>query len=261
MTDAIADISKARILVTNDDGINAPGLKVLENIARALSDDVWVVAPEINQSGAGHSLTLTQPLRFRQVTERHFAVMGTPTDCVLLADQFILKDKHPDVVLSGVNRGANIADDVTYSGTIAAAMEGALLGVTSIALSQHVQQGQPVKWATAEAHGPEVIRRLTRASWPNEIVINVNFPDTSAEEVKGVSVVRQGRWSQSGALIERHDPAGNPYYWLALSERRQQKGDAGTDLGAIREDYITVTPLYLDLTHDATIESLKGAFG
>lgn len=260
MTDAIADLSKARILVTNDDGINAPGLHTLETIARSLSDDVWVVAPEINHSGAGHSLTLTSPLRYREVSERRYAVMGTPTDCVLMADQFLLKDKRPDLVLSGVNRGANIADDVTYSGTIAAAMEGALLGITSIALSQHAQLGHPVKWATAEHHGPDVIRRIAAASWPNEIVINVNFPDVVANSVEGVAVVRQGRWSQSGALIERHDPAGNPYFWLALSERRQQKGDAGTDLGAIREGYITVTPLYLDLTHDATMESLKDAF-
>src|SRR5208282_3511404 len=141
-----------RVLITNDDGIHAPGLKAAENIARALSDDVWVVAPESEQSGASHSLTLTFPLRLREIEEKRFAVSGTPTDCVLMAVAEMMKDARPDLILSGVNRGSNMADDVTYSGTIAGAMEGCSIGIPSIALSQAYgfEQRNDVPWNCAE---------------------------------------------------------------------------------------------------------------
>ncbi|WP_284448308.1 5'/3'-nucleotidase SurE, partial [Pseudoxanthomonas mexicana] len=148
-----------RILVSNDDGIHAPGLKILEKIAHSLSKDVWVVAPEYEQSGASHSLTLTLPLRLRKINARKYAVRGTPTDCVMMAMHEIFKDKRPDLLLSGINRGANLGEDVTYSGTVAVAMEGSLLGVPSIALSQCFQHGHPVKWGTAEHHAPRVIKK------------------------------------------------------------------------------------------------------
>ncbi|HSM96698.1 MAG TPA: 5'/3'-nucleotidase SurE, partial [Rhizomicrobium sp.] len=156
---------KHRILVTNDDGIHAPGLEIAEKIARALSDDVWVVAPETEQSGASHSLTLTLPLRLREISAKRYAMTGTPTDCVMMGVAEIMKDNPPTLILSGVNRGSNIADDVTYSGTIAGAMEGTALGIPSIALSQAYgfEEGYQVRWNCAEAHGPDVVKRLLAA--------------------------------------------------------------------------------------------------
>ena len=167
-----------RILVTNDDGIHAPGLAVAEKIARALCNDVWVVAPETEQSGASHSLTLTLPLRLRQIDSRRFAVTGTPTDCVMMGVAELMAEARPTLVLSGVNRGSNLADDVTYSGTIAGAMEGTALGVPSIALSQAygVGGGHDVDWSCAETHGPRLIAKLVEIGWPAEVLMNVNFP-------------------------------------------------------------------------------------
>src|SRR5690606_8100829 len=157
---------------TNDDGIHAPGLKVLHRIARELSDDVWVVAPEIEQSGAGHSLRLRRPLAVRQFGPRWLSVDGTPTDCVLVAASQIIPDRRPDLVLSGVNRGANLGEDVTYSGTVSAALEATLIGIPAIALSQVRDLKRPIKWATAEAHGPDVIRKLTRFPWTKDVLMN-----------------------------------------------------------------------------------------
>src|ERR1700742_261411 len=167
-----------RILVTNDDGIHAPGLISAEKIARGLSDDVWVVAPETEQSGASHSLTLTLPLRLRQISPRRFAVSGTPTDCVMMAALQILKDQPPELILSGVNWGSNLADDVTYSGTIAGAMEGCALGIPSIAMSQEgdEESREKIDWSAGEAHGPALVRKLVAAGWPQGTPININFP-------------------------------------------------------------------------------------
>ena len=188
----IDDLAKARILVTNDDGIHAPGLEALIEIANQLSTDVWVVAPEANQSGAGHSLSLSQPIRMREINETKFALEGTPTDCVLFAVKHLLKSRKPDLVLSGVNRGTNLADDVTYSGTIAAAMEGCLLGIPSIAFSQAYTHDRPVKWATATQHGADVARRVLSLDWPRNVLVNVNFPDVVAGSVKGTQITHQG---------------------------------------------------------------------
>src|ERR1700757_2324170 len=186
-----------RILVTNDDGIHAPGLAAAEKIAQALSDDVWVVAPETEQSGASHSLTLSSPLRLRQIGERRFAVSGTPTDCVMMACLHILKDQPPELILSGVNWGSNLADDVTYSGTIAGAMEGCALGIASIALSQCYEEDvgrQQIDWSPAEIHGPAAVAALVKAGWPAGTLINMNFPACPAAQVKGVRLVPQGKY-------------------------------------------------------------------
>ena len=176
-----------RILVTNDDGIHAEGLEVLERIARQLSDDVWVVAPESDQSGVAHSLSLSNPLRLRQISDRRFAVAGTPTDCVIMAARSILAEAKPDLVLSGVNRGSNVAEDVTYSGTIAAAMEGTLLGIPSIAISQAYMPGNRdvIHWDCAEHHAPGIIRRLLEEGIPEDVLFNLNFPNVGPGEVKG----------------------------------------------------------------------------
>lgn len=264
MVEAKKKISKKqpRILLSNDDGINAPGLKCLERIARQLSDDVWVVAPETEQSGASHSLTLHHPLRLRKINKRKFAVAGTPTDSVVLAIAEIMKDNLPDLLLSGVNRGANIADDVTYSGTIAAAMEGTVLGIPSIALSQTFgfHESRVVKWDTAAHHAPAIIRKLIKAGWPKDVLININFPDEEASDALPVEITRQGRRDQS--LLEmdaRLDRRGVPYYWTGF-QRVRSNPSIGTDLHAIYAGNISVTPLHLDLTHTHTLRSLRKEF-
>jgi 5'-nucleotidase len=247
-----------RILVTNDDGINAPGLRVLERIARTLSSDVWVVAPETNQSGASHSLTIHRPLRIRRVSRRRFAIDGTPTDCVLLALQTVIKNGPVDLVLSGVNQGANLGEDVTYSGTIAAAMEATLFNVPAIALSQSCRNGHPVKWATAEQHAPVIILRLLSEKWHKNLLININFPDSLSESVKGMQVTAQGKRKLGDELLERVDPRGEPYVWIG-GLRVEEAFQEGTDLHAVAHGYISVTPIYMDMTHRASFERLRVA--
>lgn len=252
----ITDLKKARILVSNDDGLHGPGLEVLIRIAESLSDDVWVVVPEHEQSGAGHSLTLHHPLRMRQVRDRVYAVSGTPTDCVLLAVNHLLKDHHPDLVLSGVNRGANLGEDVTYSGTVAAAMEGTLLGIPSIALSQVYSDDTPVPWATAETHAPNVIRMLTALGWPESELMNVNFPDVAADAVRGVVAARQGSRKIGDDLDQRFDPRGRSYFWIG-PQRSRERADDGTDIAAVQAGQIAVTPLCVDLTAQKTLDRLR----
>ncbi|MBM3504126.1 MAG: 5'/3'-nucleotidase SurE [Alphaproteobacteria bacterium] len=248
-----------RILVTNDDGIHAPGLKVLEAIAAKLSRDVWVVAPELEQSASSHSLTLHQPLRVRHVSPRRFAVSGTPTDSVVMAINQLVPDRKPDLVLSGVNRGANLAEDVTYSGTIAAAMEGTLLGVPSIALSQAYVAPHPVHWATAERHAPALIRKLLAAGWPSEVLLSINFPAVRASDVRGVRVSVQGRRDAGNIVImEREDPRRTIYFWLGF-RRQVGKVKRDSDLAVVREGAISVTPLRMEFTHEPTRRRLAGA--
>jgi len=252
-----------RILLTNDDGVHAPGLKVLEAIARTLSDDIWIVAPSEEQSGAGHSLTLTRPLRIRKHGERHYSVTGTPTDAVMMAVSHLMKDCPPDLVLSGVNRGANLAEDVTYSGTVSAAMEGAISGIRSIALSQVYSRegmGNDVPFACAEAWGEKVLRPLLTVPHDPRMLVNVNFPAIDPGAVKGVRVVRQGFHTPGRTkVVEGTDPRGFRYYWfgLGLSDSTPE----GSDLEAIRAGYIAVTPLHFDLTHDRSIALLEKALG
>ncbi|MDR3435998.1 5'/3'-nucleotidase SurE [Telmatospirillum sp.] len=259
MFEPIADLSLARILVSNDDGIEAPGIKVLERIARSLSKDVWVVAPSSEQSAVAHSLTVRRPLRIIRHGRRRFAVDGTPTDSVLLGVRQILGDKRPDLLLSGINRGCNMADDVTYSGTVAAAMEGTLLGVRSIALSQQMTNDEPVRWDTAEHWAAPIIERVTAVGWPCNVLINVNFPDMPAQQVDGVDVVRQGKRKIGDELTERIDPRGQPYYWVG-GQRVEELGDPGTDLSAVNRGKVSVSPLCVDFTSVEAMDRLAMAF-
>lgn len=244
-----------RILCTNDDGIHAYGLKIVEEIARELSDDVWVVAPELDQSGVSHSLSLNDPLRLREVGPRHFAVRGTPTDCVIMGARHILGDKKPDLVLSGVNKGRNVAEDVIYSGTIAGAMEGVILGIPSFALSQEfgVDSRRNPHWDTGRKLGPDIIRKVLAAGVPADTVININFPNCAAEEVAGVVVARQGKRNQGFLKIdERRDGRGNPYYWIGFERLANiDPPGEGTDLAALASRQVSVTPLHLDMTSTA----------
>ncbi len=251
-------LAKPRILVTNDDGINAPGIKLLEQIARQFSDDVWVVAPEVNHSGAGHSLTLRRPLRLRQISERHVAVDGTPTDCVLLALQHIAEDGI-DMVLSGINSGGNCADDVTYSGTIAACMEATLLKIPAIAFSQCARDGHPMKWKTAETFAPIVINHLNSKPWAEDVLININFPDRVHNQVKGIRVTRQGKRKLGDELVHGLDPRGEPYIWIGPLRTELEVGD-GTDLEALKEGFVSVTPIHLDMTHHESLAELRTRF-
>jgi len=247
-----------RILITNDDGIHAPGLEACEKIARALSDDVWIVAPETDQSGVSHSLSLNDPLRLREVGERHFAVKGTPTDCVIMGVRHIMKEV-PDLVLSGVNRGRNCAEDVTYSGTVAGAMEGTVLGIKSFALSQayaHTTKHLPF-WDTAITHAPDLIRRVLKAGMPKDVLVNINFPDCPASEVAGVAVAAQGKRDMELLRIDsRNDGRGNPYYWIAFGRGGIAGAAQGSDLAALNDKKISVTPLRLDLTDEPFMTTL-----
>jgi 5'-nucleotidase len=252
-----------RILLTNDDGIRAPGLVVLEQIARQFSDDIWICAPDEEQSGMGHALTLTRPVRLRKHDDRRFSVTGTPTDAVTIGLRKVM-DGPPDLILSGVNRGANLADDITYSGTVSAAIEGALAGVRSIALSQVYARegmGDTVPFDAAIAWGAKVLDPLLKAPLPRRTLVNVNFPARPAAEVKGIRVVRQGFHDYSrGTVVEGRDPRGYTYYWFGL-EAIEHTLDHGTDLEAIDEGYVSVTPLQLDLTHHASLGALAERFG
>ncbi len=253
-----------RILLTNDDGIHAAGFAVLERVAATLSDDVWAVAPLEENSGAGHSLTLTKPLRIRRMGDKRFGVSGTPTDCVMLALAHLMKDAKPVLILSGVNRGANLAEDVTYSGTVSAAMEGALAGVPSIALSQAYSRegmGDTVPFSAAEGWATRVLGPLIDARIEPGTLVNVNFPALPADAVKGIRVCRQGRRDYGRLqVIDRKDPRGFPYFWFGLAATVETPGHA-TDLEAVAEGYIGVTPLHLDMTHDHSLKVLLGAFG
>ncbi len=252
-----------RILLTNDDGIYAPGLTVLETIARTLSDDIWIVAPHEEQSGAGHSLTLSRPVRLRKHEDRRFSVSGTPTDAVMMALGVVEGGLKPDLILSGVNRGANLAEDVTYSGTVSAAMEGTLAGYRSIALSQVYARegmGDTVPFAAAEKWGEKVLRPLLDVTMPPRTLINVNFPALAPEAVNGVKVVEQGFHDYGRArIVKGTDPRGYPYYWFGLGHVAHVPGH-DTDLEAIDQGFITVTPLHLDLTHYDSMATLNRAF-
>ncbi len=249
-----------RILITNDDGIHAPGMKVLERIAAVLSEDVYVVAPETDQSGVAHSLSLNDPLRLRQISDRHYAVKGTPTDCVLMGVRHVLQGVAPDLILSGVNRGHNVAEDVTYSGTIAGAMEGTILGIPSIALSQAGFRLKDIHWDCAEQHGPRVIRQVLATGMPDNVLVNVNFPACAPQDVKGIAITLQGRRDANILGVEqRVDGRGNPYFWLVHQPSRTVPG-VGTDIAALDAHKISVTPLRLDLTDEPSVTRFAQAF-
>ncbi|MEE4153503.1 MAG: 5'/3'-nucleotidase SurE [Erythrobacter sp.] len=251
-----------RILVTNDDGYHAPGLAVLEEIAAQFSDDIWVCAPSEEQSGAGHSLTLNRPVRLQKFGERRFAVTGTPTDSVMMALREVL-DEPPDLILSGVNRGANLGDDITYSGTVSAAIEGALAGIRSIALSQVYGPGideDAGMFDAAREWGPRAIGPLLGAPFSDRTLVNVNFPARPAREVQGIRVVRQGFHDYSrGSIVEGTDPRGHRYFWFGL-HAIEHTLDHGTDLEAIDDGFVAVTPLQLDLTHYSSIDRIASRY-
>ena len=226
--------------------------------ARALSKDVWIVAPEIEQSGAGHSLTLRRPLRLRKLGPKRFAVDGTPTDCVMLAMREVMKDRRPTLLLSGINLGGNMGEDVTYSGTVAAAMDGALLEVPSIAFSLAVSDGV-ARWDTAIDIVTQIVPRLVAGAWPANTLMNVNIPNLPAGELTGIRATAQGRRKIGDNLVKAVDPRGRPYYWIGPI-RDEDRARDGTDINAVTNGAVSVTPIYLDLTHAAALADLRRVF-
>ena len=253
-----ADLKNARILVTNDDGIHAPGLKVLEKIARSLSNDVWVVAPESEHSGASHALTLRRPLQIHHLGKKRFATSGTPTDCVLLAINHLVEGKRPDLVLSGVNRGANLGEDILYSGTVAAAMEASMLGIPSIAMSQ-VRAGETLHWATALKFGPDIVKRLVAMDWPDDVLMNVNYPPIPPEKVTGIAVGAQGRRKSDVQVIKGKDPFSRDVLWVG-DFTNDDPEDPHSDLAVVARKSIAITPLHFDLTQGAMLKRMAGLF-
>lgn len=249
------DLKNTRILISNDDGIEAEGIALLERIAKTLSDDVWVVAPAHENSGAGHSLSLHSPLRYRQHGPQRWSVAGTPTDAVLVGVMEIMKDKKPGLMLSGINRGSNLAEDITYSGTVSAAMEATLLDIPSIALSNQITEDGP-DWRVPEQYAAGIIRTLTQLRWPSSTLMNVNFPALPLEKVKGVRPCPHGRRILDDNLHRRVDPHGRPYIWIG-GQRTEPFGDQPTaDLHQIREGWITITPIDLDMTNYPLLEKM-----
>ena len=248
-----------RILLTNDDGIEAEGLECLERIARTLSDDIWVCAPQVEQSGKGRGITLTEPLRVNTLGEKRFAVTGTPTDCVVLAVNDLMPDK-PDLVLSGVNRGHNVGEDCSYSGTVAGALQGMAFGIRSIALSQSLERFHDevtAHWETAEAFAPAIISRLLAQPWQAGVVMNLNFPARPPEQVTEVAVTTQGfREAGEMAAVKRTDLRGRDYYWMSFRGEKQEHAE-GTDLRAIEAGRISVTPLHMNLTQLEAMDAVR----
>ncbi len=246
------DLADARVLLVNDDGIAAPGLEVLERLLRPLVRELWSIAPEREQSGTGHAFSLHQPVRLRTAGERRFAVEGLPTDATIMALGVAMVETPPDLVISGINRGANIGDDVTYSGTVGAAMEAALSGYPAIALSLNRTPPNEAHWATVEAHLAPTLDWLLAEAWPRGSILNVNFPDVTPGEVKGRRLTRLGRRKPGGEIIARVDPAGRPYHWIS-SKRIVGEVAPDSDIRAAEEGYISMTPLTFDLTDEALL--------
>lgn len=254
------ELSKHRILIVNDDGIHSQGLELLEAMAREITDDVWIVAPDEEKSGASHSISLSVPLRVRQLGEKRYAVKGTPADCVILAVWELMADCRPTVVLSGINHGENLAEDIIYSGTTGAAMESAVLGIRSIALSQVRTIGAIPRLDAARQFGGGILRKLLACEWEEGIIVNVNFPDVRADEVSGIQLSDLGR-RRLGTFrpLGGRDGRNVPYHWIKVSYDPGEVVD-GTDLAAMRDKAISITPLQIDMTARAFGGRLQGLF-
>jgi 5'-nucleotidase len=240
------------ILLSNDDGISSAGLKILRETLATL-DEVWVVAPDRDQSAVSHSLTLYRPLRIENVGARQYAVDGTPTDCINLAINGILTAR-PRLIISGINHGANLGDDITYSGTVSAAMEGTLLGVPSIAVSLVAREN--FDFEPAAMFTREVAAAVLRQGLPADTLININVPALPAAEIKGYALTRQGKRRYGDAIVEKIDPRGKKYYWIGGGDLGYVDGE-GTDFNAIERGLISLTPLHLDLTNYRSLRALE----
>jgi 5'-nucleotidase len=248
-----------RVLLTNDDGIDAPGLAVLEAVAAEIAHEVWVVAPEHDQSGTSHSISLHAPLRVSRRGERRFGVAGTPGDCVVMAARHLMANAPPTLVLSGINRGGNLGVETMFSGTVGAAMTGLLLGLPSIALSLTFRDRERVRWDTAREIAPGVIRQLLAIAHDAPTCLNVNFPDIDASQVGPLTPTKQGVGLVTGIeVLEQVDPRGLPYHWLTFHRgRRENTPDSET--AVVASGRVSVTPLHFDRTDERTFGILARA--
>lgn len=255
MSDFVVD----RVLLTNDDGIEAPGLAALEEVAATLAREVWIVAPDHDQSGTSHSISLHAPLRVTEHGTRRFGVSGTPGDCVVMAARHIMRDAPPDLVLSGINRGGNLGLETVFSGTVGAAMTGMLLGIRSIALSQVFTDRAAVKWQTSRALAPDVIRRLLAAGWTEGACLNVNFPDVEPGQAGPLVVSRQGMGLVKAIDVRAHvDPRGIPYHWLQFARGPRPDVDDAEAM-VVGRGAVSVTPLRFERTDDDAAAQLAAA--
>jgi 5'-nucleotidase len=241
-------------LISNDDGITARGIQVLSERLSSLGK-VTIVAPDQDRSGASNSLTLDSPVRIREIEDRKFRVTGTPTDCVHIALTGLL-DKDPDMVISGINAGANLGDDVIYSGTVAAAMEGRFLGLPAIAVSL-VYKEKPRHFASAAEAVSLVVKRLRKDPLPADTILNINVPDLPWAEIRGFEVTRLGYRHRAEPMIRELDPRGRPMYWIGPAGAEQDAGP-GTDFDAIRRGLVSVTPIHVDLTRYQALDQVAG---
>jgi 5'-nucleotidase len=248
-----------RVLLTNDDGIDAPGLAVLEAVAAELAEEVWVVAPEHDQSGTSHSISLHSPLRVSRQGERRFGVAGTPGDCVVMAVRHLMRDTPPTLVLSGINRGANLGVETMFSGTVGAAMTGLLLGLPSIALSQTFRDRENVRWDTSRALAPGVIRQLLAIEHAAPVCLNVNFPDIDASDAGPLTPTKQGVGLVQGIdVLPQVDPRGLEYHWLRF-QRGPRENAPDSETAVVASGRVSVTPLYFDRTDEATFTKLAAS--
>ena len=239
-----------RVMLTNDDGIDAPGMAVLEQIAAEIAREVWVVAPEHDQSGQSHAISLHHALRISVRGERRFGVTGTPGDCAAIGLCHIMKDNLPDLVLSGVNRGLNLGMETVFSGTVGGAMTAMMLGIPALALSQAFTKRDDVPWDTARTLGGETIRKLLALGWGKQAILNINFPPIPAQEAGPMTLARQGEGAVAGMHVEtRVDPRGMEYHWLNFRRGDIPQGPE-SDYTALRAGKIVVTPLRYDRTDD-----------
>jgi 5'-nucleotidase len=242
------------LLISNDDGITARGIQVLSGRMSSLGK-VTIVAPDQNRSGASNSLTLESPVRIRETGDRTYSVSGTPTDCVHIALTGLL-EKDPDMVVSGINAGANLGDDVIYSGTVAAAMEGRFLGFPAIAVSL-VFTERPEHYSTAAEAVALLVQQLRKDPLPADTILNINVPDLPLQEIKGFEVTRLGHRHRAEPVVKTTDPRGRPMYWIGPAGPEQDAGP-GTDFDAIRRGYISITPIHVDLTRYQALEQVSG---
>ena len=245
-------MTRPLLLVTNDDGVDSPALQILVDALHDLGE-VRVFAPDREQSGVGHGISLHRPLRVKEIRERWYMIDGTPTDCVLLAVREFLP-RRPDLVLSGINSGPNLGDDVTYSGTVAGAYEGMLLGIPSIALSN--ASHEPSDYKTAAKCGALLARHVLENGLPKDTVLNVNIPNLPFEKLEGIAITKQGLREFEDEIIRREDPRGKAYYWIG-GYRPKSISHPGTDIEAIEQNKVSVTPLHRNLTNLDAFEALK----
>ena len=250
------DLASARILISNDDGFDSPGIKVLEKTARKFASEVWVVAPSTEQSAVSRGLTIRRPLSIHKVSKNRYMVDGTPADSVMLGVREVMSECKPDLLLTGINQGANLCEDVMYSGTVAAAMEGTLMGIRSISLSQVYNNGQNVKWKTSEQWLETVLLKILSFDWAPGVLMNVNFPDVAPDAVTGIKAVKHGQRVEEREIITGVSPRDEKYYWLG-SQQKETDSLANTDLDIVLNGAISVSPLSIDQTHAATLKKMN----